>query len=405
MSKKTIQKSLAFLLVALAFAVQSSLALLVPLYGLTLGASPALVGLLVSSAFLLPLFLGVPIGLLLDRWGSRSFLILGSIGIFAATLYPLFWLSVGALVLLQLAIGLFHLLLVLATQSFVAALSTIESRPRDFGWLTSFQSLGQFLGPLSAGALLDSMGYISAFIATAVFASVIPLLALAIKLDKRRISQNNIRLFTHLKRPPEMFSNVGFKLALYSSSAIFIALSAHQTLLPIYLDEADLPASLIGALLAVRALASLVIRPFIPLLLKRVRNRILLILLLILLVAKATAFIGLTESPFLLSFLSVILGMGSGVVLPLSIIVIADHVVESQRGLALGFRMSSNRLAQFLSPLILGGAAEVVNVAAAFGLCALMLLLVGGAVLKLSARYRSVETKLGASSIQEKDAN
>ena len=61
-----------------AFLAVSMVEPLVPLYGLFLGASPALVGIIVSAAYLFPSLLAVPLGSMTDRWGPRQVTILGA---------------------------------------------------------------------------------------------------------------------------------------------------------------------------------------------------------------------------------------------------------------------------------------------------------------------------------------
>src|SRR5690606_989739 len=150
---------------AFVFGTKEMLTPLVPLYSLQLGASVSMVGFLVAIAYVLPLFLAMPVGTLVDRRGSRTIMLMGA-GLMA--LAPVSIAVIPGLVAVgigQVIAGLAHLLVGLATQSLVGSLSTGVRRERDFGWYTTFASAGQLVGPLAAGLLVDGYGYVTAFAA------------------------------------------------------------------------------------------------------------------------------------------------------------------------------------------------------------------------------------------------
>lgn len=85
------------LLVASSFTTYTMVLTLVPLYSLRLGASVALVGLLTASISFFLLLLAVRTGTLVDRYGPRRLLILGS-GVLTVT--PLFAVAAPNLIAL-----------------------------------------------------------------------------------------------------------------------------------------------------------------------------------------------------------------------------------------------------------------------------------------------------------------
>ena len=136
-----------YAVVALAFTTHAMMAPLVPLFGLELGASPAVIGLLVSAGYVLPLLLAIGAGSLVDRRGPRPLIVGGMIGM---TLSPLLVAAVpdlGALIVAQLVLGLSHLLVIVAAQAHVASRGEGQARERNFGWYTTFVSVGQLTGP------------------------------------------------------------------------------------------------------------------------------------------------------------------------------------------------------------------------------------------------------------------
>ena len=84
------------------------------------------------------------------------------------------------------------------------------------------------------------------------------------------------------------------------------------------------------------------------------------------LVALGFMLTGTTDNFLLLALLAVLIGFGSGVSQPLSMVVLVESVNESQRSGALAVRLMANRGIQFLAPLILGALAEVMPFSLAF---------------------------------------
>ncbi|MEX2502728.1 MAG: MFS transporter, partial [Trueperaceae bacterium] len=73
---------------------------------------------------------------------------------------------------------------------------------------------------------------------------------------------------------------------------------------------------------------------------------------------------------------SVVLGIGSGVSQPMTMVVLSDHVDPSRRGAALGARLSVNFLALGLATMTLGAVVPIIGYPIAF---------IAGALLPVSA--------------------
>src|SRR5690606_41618945 len=61
-----------------------------------------------------------------------------------------------------------------------------------------------------------------------------------------------------------------------------------------------------------------------------------------------------------------VLGAGSGISQPLSMVMVLDEVEPRRRGLALGFRISANRLAQVSGPAVFGLVASTAGLTASY---------------------------------------
>ncbi|MSY48925.1 MAG: MFS transporter, partial [Actinobacteria bacterium] len=113
-----------------------------------LGVNPGLIGLIAASFAFLPLFAAVVIGRASDSGHNSAILIIGStILIVAGFGFILFAHSVISLIILNLLLGLGHLMSVIGQQSKVAQgdNSTLDSA---FGLYTFAGSVGQTLGPV-----------------------------------------------------------------------------------------------------------------------------------------------------------------------------------------------------------------------------------------------------------------
>jgi MFS family permease len=137
------------------FAALSARGLTVPLYAHELGADRFEVGALFSAATLAAALLSMPAGVLIDRFGTRTLLILSLIVAAgsqlamaeATTVAPLFvWQIIGGLGAGAQQAALF---------SAITALVPSGRLGRAMGWLTFSMQAGFFIGPSIAGLLLQ----------------------------------------------------------------------------------------------------------------------------------------------------------------------------------------------------------------------------------------------------------
>ena len=158
------QRNIVLLLIAfsLTFVRYGIVFPLVPLEAQELGASPAMIGLIVGAFSLLSLFLAVPIGGFTDRFGVKRMLLLGVLCNAASSLL-LLRADVFFLLISQLLGGLGFQLLIVSSQSFVASLESPFQRERTFGYLTFSAAFGQSLGPVLGGIIATRFGYREAF--------------------------------------------------------------------------------------------------------------------------------------------------------------------------------------------------------------------------------------------------
>lgn len=376
---------------------QAMLVLFVPLAALQAGASPSLVGLLVTSAYVLPIFLAMPLGALVDRWGSPRLLLASALAQVVAAGIVVIQPSLALLFASQVANGLSHLGYVVAGQRYVSALGVGSRGERNFGWFSTFQSSAQMVGAVLGGVLLDLTGVRAAFAA----AALAPLLAaLAVgrlpRLAERLTSSTHLRLFGEPGEVKALLAKHGVRLAIAVSCSVLVVGAVRQTFFPVYLDALAYPATTIGLLVSARGFAAMVVRPVMARFVNMVGGRSAALLATVVILAIGTGMTALVVSFVPLLVASLFVGVGAGFSQPLTVVTVADHVSRDKVGFALGLRLTANRLAQALSPLLIGLIAESIGVRWSFAVAAAVVLATAPLILRWRREFEAAEARLRA---------
>ena len=142
---------------------QEALTILLPLYMLDMGASPAFAALVVGLRGIGVLLFDVPAGMLVARFGDKPVLLGGLTLIFtgltllSVTTQP--WLVGFA----ALALGSGHAAWMLGRQSYLADVCTTNELGRAIAAMAGLQRGGALIGPVAGGALAGFAGYPVAF--------------------------------------------------------------------------------------------------------------------------------------------------------------------------------------------------------------------------------------------------
>lgn len=377
-----------------AFVVQTMLMIAIPLTAIERGASPGLVGVILSAPHLMPLLLAIPLGGVITRIGGRKAIILGSLGMMAGAWITLVLPGFWGLFFAQLLVGTAHMVMILAGQTIVAGLGKGKALERYFGWYATCLSAGQLVGPLVAGTLLDYQGSNFVFLIAGSIASFGILSGFALTGTARagepiKGTDQGYRVQLRVLR-----SNPGVQISIALTAAVVFALGAYGTFFPVYLEYQSLSATLIGVLLSLRALSAMLIRPFTSSVIQMLGGRVKSLLISALLVALTLMVTGLVEETFALGLLAVIVGIGSGISQPLSMVILAESVSTSQRSGALGMRLMANRAVQFLAPLTLGFLADFLPYSVTFAIAGVFALLLVGVMASRVPSYLRVSGNL-----------
>jgi MFS family permease len=352
---------LLFVQVALLHAAYSVVRPMISYRALELGASTAVLGALAATFAVLPLFLAFAVGRRADVVGPRRLLVTGSLLLVVGSVAALLAPGLLVLVLAGAALGLAHLLDVVGQQTVVARLDSATDRDRGFGAMTAWASVGQAVGPAVALTLAGwlatgrwSESVIGLGVAALIAAVAVPFCLRGARpaAGERRPAAERTSSGTALG---VLIRTDGMWQALLTSGIVFAALDLLLAYLPAWAEERGISVAVVGWLLGLRAVVSLVARALTVWLIDRFTRRWAFVGSLLCGVAGLAAlpFVGVTGAAVVM----VLLGIGLGLAMPLTMSWVSALSAPEFRGAAIGLRVTANRLAQTVVPPAIGAAA------------------------------------------------
>ena len=307
----------------------------VALFALSQGATPFIIGVLMSLYAVLPMLFAVSMGRLMDRIGVFRPLLLAGAAITAAILLPCLWPAMPTLFPAALAAGAAFMVQHVALNHAVGALGGPEERAVNFSWFSVSFAIGGFFGPLLAGLAIDGLGHRIAFLLLALF----PAAGTALLAWKRppmpaghgkRERQAGHKV-TDLLREPQLRAAFAF------SGVLAMGWDLYSFIVPVYGSHIGLSATTIGIIMGSFALATFLVRMVMPVLSRRLREWT---------VVAAALFIagfGYTLFPFvvqvpLLMALSFLVGIGLGSAQPMIMALLYSVTPPGRQGEAVGER-------------------------------------------------------------------
>jgi MFS family permease len=344
---------------------------------LQLGMTPAALGLLATAFSVLPLLVAFKVGRMVDRRGGRLFMVGGSLLMVVAAVMLA---SAGSVAFLLVAVALLGgglLTTVVAVQGSLARGTDERRYDQRFSILAFSAALGQLLGPAIGGFAAGQGSFdevTRSLLAGATFAAItLALMALVRppaappRLDHAATSPD-----PGASRAPHPVRSIlrtpGLLSAIVVSTCILVAIDILLAYLPALGVERGWPASLVGALLAVRAAASMATRVALgPLTARFDRLRVLGVAMLI--SAAGLIAIPLVHPVPAFVLLMIAIGAGLGTGQPLTLAWVASIALPGTRATALSLRLIGNRVGQLVLPAaagalaVLGGASGVLSIA------------------------------------------
>jgi MFS family permease len=344
---------------------------------LALGAGPRQVGLVAAAFAIVPVFLAIPLGRSADRRRPGSLLLAGPLLLVVATVSLAFGSTVVELAAGSVVLGLGHLALMLGVQDVIARGTDDSRHDARFGLFTAVVSVGQLVGPLLGGALLIGHAALGpattrAFLAAAALSAVAVVCGLiacvlpwaAADLPAAPPAGGTVGL---IMRTP------GIPAGLFAGVAVLSCVDVFTAYLPVLGERVGITPFAVGALLALRAAASIVSRLGITSIV-RVFGRVRLIAISAVISAAAVVGITLTRDLAVIAALTAVAGFMLGFGQPLTMTMVVQLVPRQARATALGLRLTGNRVGQAATPAAAGAIAGRAGVASVFWLLGSMLL-------------------------------
>ncbi|MCQ5377205.1 MAG: MFS transporter [Candidatus Methanomethylicia archaeon] len=316
---------------------------LIPRYALTIGATPFLIGLAVSSISVTAILIRPISGVVSDRW-SRSWMMVLGIA-FGACGYAILALSEGIYFVMaaRLLEGVGVALFVPSSMA-----SAVDSAPEGkvgetLGWRSLMIGLGFMVGPALGGFLAEAFGYKSTFALTVVL--IVALLPLVIFKEKGRTIERKGFFMDGIKER-------GFLLSFSSLLVYAISWMGLLTFLSAYLKAIGYGDLEIGLFVSVQALSSLALRVIAG----RVADRLpeAMTYLGLMVVSASFFMIYLNPLPPFLYGASVIFGIGIGVFIPGSQTLALRKAPPYSRGFLSSIYTMGIDVGNLIGPLLFG---------------------------------------------------
>jgi MFS family permease len=349
----------------LSYVAFSMSAPLIPLQATALGASPGLIGALMSVGAVGSLLIAVPSGLIAQRLGTRTPITAGCL-IMAASGLLLYLLP--ALGTLFFGLALFEIgkmMIIVGAQGHVANLGRGRDAGLDFGWYGSAAAVGQMIGPALAGLAIDRLGHPPAWAIIGGLLALSGAVYIGLIGPGRSASPASPAARYTRSRLRRLF-NIPALVAILASFVVIFTVGTRTTFFPLYMGRLGYSASAIGALLSLRAMVSVSTRLVMRHLVALCGGRFPALIASMSSLALGIGFTPLCRDLASLAGLSVLVGLGTGIAMPLSMATVSDGVRPEDRGVALGIRLSGNRVAQLVNPILFGLLIQGFGIATAF---------------------------------------
>lgn len=351
-------------------ASMAGMRLAAPLLALRQGYSPAAVGVLLALFALTQVFLALPAGRFADRHGLRRpvrwSVAAASVGAGLAVMFPVFPVLCLAALMTGGAAGV----AVIALQRHVGRAAADPSRLREvFGWLSIGPAVSNFLGPFTAGVLIDQAGAepgsLTGYRVAFLLMALLPLAAWLWVRGTRELPPVAPPEGSPASGVRELLREPMLTRLLVVNWMLSSCWDVHTFVVPVLGHERGYSAAAIGTLLGVFALAAALVRVVLPLLASHLREwRV------VSAAMGATALLfalyPLMPSALTMGLCSALLGLALGSVQPMLMSTLHQITPPHRHGEALGLRLMTINASSVLMPLLFGGAGALIGVGGVF---------------------------------------
>lgn len=314
---------------------------LTSLYARHLGAPTQVIGLIVAAVTVTGIVVKLPAGALADLLGFRRLMVTGSV---VKATGPFLYLLAHSWPIL-LGVRFYH---GLATAIYAPAASALvakaypKERAHRLGLYSAAENAGVVLGPVVGAAVLAAASFSVAFTVSGVIgilalAAMLQIPAAARPAPSSAAEQQTLSMVLHtvLTGIREIAGDPGIRLVSLVEGTLYMGVGTLQAYLPLYAVSVHIPVAQIGLLFGAQGIASIASRPPMGTLSDHI-GRQPIIGAGVLLCALALVAIPYTASFPLLLGLSLVFGLGTGMVTPSTTAMIGDRVKRGNYGAAMG---------------------------------------------------------------------
>jgi MFS family permease len=335
-----------------------------PLLALREGHSEAAVGVLLALFALTQVFLALPAGRFTDRRGLKRpvgiSVLVAAAGAGLAVAWPVF----PVLCLCALMTGGATGAASIALQRHVGRAATGGTQLKQvFSWLAIGPAVSNFLGPFSAGLMIDHAGFRAAFLLMA-------LLPLVTWFWVRGVHELPPVIRTEAdghSRAIDLVREPVFRRLLLVNWLLSSCWDVHTFVVPVLGHERGMSASVIGSILGAFAIAAAAIRFVLPWVADRLQEWAMLTGAM-LASAMLFALYPFLQGPWAMGACSVALGLVLGSVQPMVMSTLHQVTPPARHGEALGLRLMVINASSVAMPMLFGVAGAVVGVSGLFWL-------------------------------------
>ncbi|WP_156863541.1 MFS transporter [Casimicrobium huifangae] len=326
------------------------------------------VGLLTAMFNIVPAFVAIRVGRLVDRVPLRRPLIAGCALVAAGGAIAAVEPMLGILALCAIAIGIGWMAIAASSQYAVGLFGGSENRVRAFSVMSMGFSISSFLGPLIAGFMIDHVSYRAAFAALAALPAIA---AIAFATRWLKLPTVAPREDAPNGGARELLGMPAVRNTLISAAFITVGWDLYIFMVPVLGTELHLTATQIGSVLSFFAVAVFVVRLFMTRLTDRLGERGVMVSAMAVAGVTFIAF-GFAHSYGVMMALSFVIGLGLGASQPIVLSILHDAAPPGRIGEVNGMRMTMISTSQWTMPLVFG------MLSASTGMLPLFLIIGGG---------------------------
>ncbi len=343
---------------------------LMSLFAIDLGASPATIGVLYAMYSLFPILLSFYAGKISDRLGLRLPVMLASGGLVASLLLPFCFPGLATLFVAATLAGISNIFYVVSIQHAVGSHGEGPERMRNYSIFSICVGVSSLVGPVFTGFSIDGVGHRATFLFLAVLPAVT---VLALLLFPAMLPRPKHRERRATRRSmSDLLGNVRLRRVLFATAFLETGMELFTFLMPIYGRSIGLAASQIGIVMGTFGLALMAVRTVMPALVRRSSEER------VFSFSMFMAGIACIGMPFMMSLgpllaMSFILGLGVGCGAPLSMVLCYNRSPEGRTGEAIGLRQTVNKSMEAAMPVVFGFLSTILGFMPVYWIGALVL--------------------------------